>query len=111
MAINPINYMSNRGGIPRLQSTGVTVTTTDVQFSFNANATFSNNFSGLVLVRLPQAIPSGTTTTLPIVFTSAAGSQALTLSSGTAATVADIPGAGVYLVYYDRPTNTLQLIK
>lgn len=108
--INPINYMSNRGGIPRLQSTGVVVGTTDVQFTFNADATFSRGFSGLVLVRLAQAIPSGTTTTLPIVFSSSAGTQAVTTYNGTAVTVAEITGTGIYLLYYDRATNTLQLI-
>lgn len=108
--INPINFMSNRGGIPRLQSTGVNVTATDVQFSFNADATFSRNYSGLVLVRLAQAIPSGTTTTLPIVFTSSAGTQAVTTYNGAAVTVAEITGTGIYLLYYDRATNILQLI-
>ena len=108
--INPINYMSNRGGIPRLQSTGVVVGTTDVQFTFNADATFSRNFSGLVLVRLARAIPSGTTTTLPIVFSSSAGTQAVTTYNGAAVTVAEITGTGIYLMYYDRATNVLQLI-
>ena len=108
--INPINYMSNRGGIPRLQSTGVVVGTTDVQFTFNADATFSRNFSGLVLVRLAQAIPSGTTTTLPIMFGSSAGTQEVTTYNGAAVTVAEITGTGIYLLYYDRATNTLQLI-
>ena len=108
--INPINYMSNRGGIPRLQSTGVVVGTTDVQFSFNADATFSRNFSGLVLVRLAQSIPSETTTTLPVVFSSSAGTQAVTTYNGAAVTVADITGSGIYLLYYDRATNVLQLI-
>lgn len=108
--INPINLMSNRGGIPRLQSTGVVVGATDVQFTFNADATFTRNYSGLVLVRLNQSIPEGTTTTLPIVFNSSVGSQALTSYNGDALTVADISGTGIYLMYYDRGTNSLQLI-
>lgn len=108
--INPRNFMSNRGGIPRLQSTGVVVGTADVQFTFNADATFSNNYSGLVLVKLQQPIPSGTTGTLPIVFSSTAGTQAVTARGGEAVTVAQITGTGIYLFYYDRATNVLQLI-
>ena len=86
------------------------VGTTDVQFTFNADATFSRGFSGLVLVRLAQAIPAGTTTTLPIVFSSSAGTQAVTTYNGAAVTVAEITGTGIYLMYYDRATNVLQLI-
>ncbi len=109
--INPFYYLANRGGIPRIKSTGVTVNgTTNVQFSFAADATFSANFSGLVLVRLDQAIPSGTTTTLPIVFTSSAGTQALTTYNEADVTVADIKGTGIILCYYDRGTNTLQAL-
>lgn len=109
--INPIFYLANRNGIPRIKSTGVTVNgTTNVQYSFSADASFSSNFSGLVLVRLDQAIPTGTTATLPIVFTSSAGSQPLTTYDSTNVTVNDIAGTGIFLCYYDRATNVLQAL-
>ncbi len=108
--VNPVNFMSNRSGIPRIQSTGVVVGASEVSFTFNADVTFSRNYSGLVLVRLLQAIPSGTTTTLPVVFTSSAGTQALTGPGGTALTVADVATPGIYLLYYDRATNVLQKV-
>ncbi len=107
----PFYYLANRGGIPRVESEGVTVSTSDVKFSFRSNLQFSRAFSGLVLVRLAQAIPSGTTGTLPVVFTSTgAGDQALTTLDGAAVTVDNIGGTGVYLAYYEASSRTLQLL-
>ena len=60
--------MANKNGIPRLESTGVTVGATNVRFSFRNHPFLSAPFSGLILFRLAQPIPSGTTGTLPVVF-------------------------------------------
>lgn len=109
-SINPINFLSNRNGIPRIASMSVNVNTADVTFTFNSDFTFSRNFSGLVLVKLDQSIPSGTTTTLPIILSSSIGVQPVVTKNGTAVTVADITGTGIYLMYFDRLTSTLQLI-
>lgn len=108
--INPINYTSNRGGIPRISSTGITVGTADVRFAFRSDFTFSQNFSGILLVRLGQSVPTGTTGTLPIVLTSPAGTQAVTNRGGSALTVAGLSGEGIYMMYYDRASGTLQLL-
>lgn len=110
MAIaNPIFYYANRVGIPRIESQSVTVGTSDVAFSFSSDIRFSRNYSGLVLVKLNQSIPTGTTTTLPVVFTSTVGgAKPLTGKGGAAVTVADITGTGIYLVYYEN--GTLQLM-
>ena len=80
-SINPINFLSNRNGIPRIASTSVSVNTADVTFNFSSDFTFSRNFSGLVLVKLDQSIPSGTTTTLPVLLSSAPHSGHLVLLS------------------------------
>lgn len=63
----------NRGGIPAISSLSVTVTANEVQFDFNNHRNIGAPFRGLLIVRLNQAIPAGTTTTLPIVFTSGGG--------------------------------------
>lgn len=103
--------MANRNGIPRIKSTGVVVNgTTNVQYSFTADASFSAGYNGLVLVRIDQPIPSGTSGTLPVVFVSAAGTQAVTGYGGAAITAGDVPGTGVYLMYFDRSTGTLQAL-
>jgi hypothetical protein len=107
----PFNINVNMGGIPCLRSTAVTVSTTDVRFDFNAHRNVGRPFVGLVIVQLAQAIPTGTTTTLPIIFTTEQGNPAnLTTYNGDNVTVADIAGTGVYLVFVDTQSGIVQLL-
>lgn len=100
----PAFYIANRFGIPRLQSTSVSVSATAVTYDFrNAGA---GNFAGLILVNLAQAIPDGTTATLPVKF----GNVQLTRLDNADVTVADLQGTGIYLAYYDSTTGLLQLL-
>lgn len=101
----------NRGGIPAISSVDVTVTTTEVQFDFNNHPNVGAPFRGILITRLNQAIPTGTTATLPIAFTTGGGnSQRLIGFGGNEITVADIPGTGIYLCWFESQTNTLQLL-
>ncbi|MBO5217551.1 MAG: hypothetical protein J6B41_07400 [Alistipes sp.] len=101
----------NANGIPTLSSLSVNVTATQVAFDFNNHRNIGAPYRGLLIIRLAQAIPTGTTTTLPVVFTSSGGNaQPLTTYNGEPVTVADIAGTGVYLVWYESATNTLQLL-
>lgn len=101
----------NRGEIPAISSLSVNVTTTEVQFDFNNHRNIGTPFRGLLIVRLNQAIPTGTTTTLPVVFTSSGGNpQRLTGFNGADITVAQISGTGIYLCWFEHTTNTLQLL-
>lgn len=96
----------NRGGIPAISSLSVTVTANEVQFDFNNHRNIGAPFRGLLIV-----IPAGTTTTLPIVFTSGGGNaQKLTGYNGADITVSQIPGTGIYLCWFEHSTNTLQLL-
>jgi hypothetical protein len=62
-------------------------------------------------VQLAQAIPDGTTTTLPVVFTTEGGNPAnLTTYDGANVTVADIAGTGIYLVWVDTQSGVVQLL-
>lgn len=107
----PFNINVNVGGIPCLRSTAVTVGTTEVRFDFNAHRNVGRPFVGLVVVQLAQAIPAGTTTTLPIVFTTKGGNPAnLTTYNGDNVTVADVAGTGVYLVFVDTQSGLVQLL-
>lgn len=101
----------NVNGIPALRSLSVTVTATDVRFDFNNHRNVGSPFRGLIVINLAQAIPTGTTATLPVLFTSDGGNtQALTTLNGEAVTVADITGTGIYLVWFENSTSTLQLL-
>lgn len=107
----PFNINVNVGGIPALRSIGVTVNTTEVKFDFNSHRNVGRPFVGIVVVQLAQVIPAGTTTTLPIVFTTDGGNPAnLTTFNGANVTVADIPGTGVYLVWVDTQSGNVQLL-
>lgn len=108
--ILPAYINVNVNGIPTLSSNSVTVGTTQVAFDFNNHRNVGRPFRGLIIIRLAQAIPAGTTTTLPIVFTSDGdNTQALTKENGEAVTVADIPGTGIYILWFESQTNTLQV--
>jgi hypothetical protein len=101
----------NQSGIPAIKSNTITVGTADVRFDFNNHRNVGRPFRGLLVVYLAQVIPAGTTATLPIVFTSDSGNpKEVTTFNGDAITVADIPGMGVYLFWYESQSDTLQLL-
>lgn len=108
MARFPFQYV-NINGLPTIQSRSVVVTESSVDFKFNPDWD-RRPFRGLILVYLSEEIPTGTTTTLPIRFSMGGGTSNVTLAGGANWTVADIPGPGVYLLYYDRLADTLQLL-
>ena len=108
MARFPYQYI-NINGIPTIEARKVVVTDTAVNFQFRPDFD-GTPFRGLLLVYFPDAIPEGTTTTLPITFTMAGNTQTLTYAGGDAVTVADFGSIGVHIVYYDRFANLLQLI-
>lgn len=101
----------NQPGIPTLRSLSVTVGTSDVRFDFNNHRNVGRPFRGLLIVNLAQPIPTGTTDTLPIVFTSGGANVAqLTTFNGDPVTVDNISGTGVYLCWYESSTDSLQLL-
>lgn len=107
--INPF-YFSNRGGVPKIDVQGISVTDARVEFSLPTNAFRFLPENGLVLIRIGVAIPTGTTTTLPVVFTSNDAVQAITDVGAAEITAADLPSTGVYLFFYDKSGNVMQLL-
>ena len=104
--INPL-ILANSQGIPRLEATGVNVTSTDVRFTFQNQPFLNAPFIGLILFKLPL-IPAGTTATLPVVFTTNGNNQtAVNYDTGVAMTVADFTRSGVYLAIYDSEDGIL----
>lgn len=108
MARWPFQYV-NINGIATIESRAVTVTETSVDFRFNPDWD-RRPFRGLLLVYLSEAIPEGTTTSLPIRFSMGGNTSNVTLAGGDNLTVADLPGVGIYLLYYDRLADELQLL-
>lgn len=94
-----------------LRSISVTVTATDVQFVFRNRPNFGRSYFGGLYAYLAQLIPTGTTATLPIIFTSDGGNPTPVVGlDDVPITVADIPGTGVYHLFYDQSAGRLQLI-
>ena len=107
--LRPFTWV-NRNGSAAIASTGVKVNTTDVVFTFKNHAFVNANYRGTIFVNLMQAIPTGTTGTLPILFETNGATQAVSKFNGAPLTVADIPGTGVVQLWFERDTNTLQLM-
>lgn len=100
----------NRNGSAAIASTSVKVNTSDVVFTFKNHAFVNANYRGTIFVNLRQAIPTGTTGTLPILFETNGATQAVSKFNGEPLTVADVPGTGVVQLWFERDTNTLQLM-
>lgn len=102
---NPF-FMANRNGIPRIEATGVSVSSTAVTYSFQRNAFYNRNFAGLIIFRLPAyTAPSSA---VPIIFDTDGEQQSVTTIGGTTVTSAELNQSGVYLAFYDG--STLQLL-
>ena len=108
MATFPYQYV-NINGVPTIETQDITVSDTAVDFKFN-RCMMCSPIRGLLLVYISEPIPEGTTETLPITFTMAGTTRNVTVAGGANLTVADFGGTGVYLMYYDRMTDVLQLI-
>ena len=107
--LRPFTWV-NRNGSAAIASTGVKVNTTDVVFTFKNHAFVNANYRGTIFVNLMQAIPTGTTGALPILFETNGATQAVSKFNGAPLTVADVPGTGVVQLWFERDTNTLQLM-
>lgn len=104
------NVTTNAGGIPYLISTNVTVSATTVDIALGWSRRQLSPV-GYFTVRLQDAIPAGTTTTLPITLSLNGVTRALTLFDGSPVTVAElIGGTGAFLVFNDRFNGILQLM-
>lgn len=98
---------TNTRGIPYIRTNGVTVGTDAVEFAlgFRSIAPF-----GDITINIADAIPEGTTGTLPVRFTLNGNTRTLTYFGGEAVTAADITGTGRIKVFHDYYDGSLQLM-
>lgn len=102
-----VNVTSNTNGIPYLRTTNVSVGTEAVDFGLGFRRIPP---VGYLTINIAEAVPAGTTGTLPIRFTLNGSTRALTYFGGAAVTAADIASTGVLLVWYNWYDGTLQLV-
>lgn len=100
-------YSTNGGGIPYIRTNSVTVSADTVDFSLGFRRIQP---VGYLTVNLAEAIPEGTTGTLPVRLTLFGNTRNLTYFGGENVTAADITGTGVITVFYDWFSGTLQLM-
>ena len=101
-----INVTANVNGIPYLVTDGVSVTEESVDFALGFRRIPK---VGKIAIRIANAIPEGTTGTLPIRFTLNGNTRPITFFGGNAVTAADLAGVGVIELWYDWFNGILEL--
>jgi len=101
-----VNVTTNVNGIPVLRTSSVTVGTDTVDLALGFRRIPQ---MGYLTINIADAIPTGTTGTLPVRFTLNGSTRNLTFFGGTNVTAADLEGVGVITVFYDFFSGLLQL--
>ena len=75
------------------------------------NGAYRNRpYVGGFYINLRDAIPEGTTGTLPVLVGTNGDTRPLNTYGGAAVTVANLAGAGIYLLHYNKYTNEVFLV-
>ena len=98
---------TNAGGIPYIVSTNTTVGTENVNIALGIRRIQP---VGYLTIIISDAVPTGTTTTLPVTLTLNDVTKSLTLPNGTAVTAEDLIGVNVITVFNDRTRGLLVLM-
>lgn len=105
----------NQGGIPAIQTVAVNTVGTVTTLSFNSHPyRQTNRFYGFFVIRIDQDT-SGITSTNTVQFdTQGVGGSAINVyqANGQIATINELTSLGqsVYLCFYDRDNNRVQII-
>lgn len=101
------NVTTNAGGIPYLSSSNVTIgtETVDIALGFRRIQPV-----GHLTIFIDDAVPTGTTGTLPVTITLNGTTRALTLPNGTPVTAEELIGVNIIDVFNDRFRGILALM-
>ena len=102
-----MTFSTNESGTPYLRTTGVNVGTDAVDFGLGFRRIPP---VGYLTIKIREAVPTGTTGTLPIRFTLNGNTRTLTYFGGNSVTAADLASTGVILVFYNFFDGTFQLV-
>lgn len=98
---------TNAGGIPYIVSTNTTVGTESVDIALGIRRIQP---VGYLTIIISDAIPTGTTATLPVTLALNDTTKALNLPNGTAVTAAELLGVNAITVFNDRTRGLLILM-
>lgn len=93
-----------------LPTVAVTVGTDNVTLELPNHAFRNRDYVGGFFLNLRQAIPAGTTATLPVLIGTNGDTRQLMEYEGTPATVANFAGPGIYEIHYNKYTNELYIV-
>lgn len=93
-----ISVTTNASGVPYLRTNSVTVSADNVDFALGFRRIPP---VGYLTVNIADAIPDGTTGTLPVRLTLNGSTRNLTFFGGDNVTAADLTGTGVITVFMD----------
>lgn len=99
-----------RNNFNTIPSTGVTVGTENVTIELPNHALFRRDYVGSFFLDLREAIPAGTTATLPILIGVNGDTRPLMEYGTTPATVANFAEPGIYEIHYNRHTDQLYVV-
>ena len=88
----------------------VTVGAENVTLELPNHAFRNRDYVGGFYVNLRQAIPAGTTATLPILIGTNGDTRPLLAYGNEPVTVTNIAGPGIYEIHYNKYTNELYLV-
>lgn len=75
------------------------------------NGAYRNRpYVGGFFINLREAIPTGTTGTLPVLVGTNGDTRPLTTYGGAAVTAENLAGTGIYLLHYNKYTNEVFLV-
>ena len=93
-----------------LPTVAVTVGTENVTLELPNHAFRNRDYVGGFYVSLRQAIPAGTTATLPILIGTNGDTRPLLAYNNEPVTVGNLAGTGIYEIHYNKYTNELFLV-
>ena len=102
-----INVTIDANGVPYLRTNSVTVGTDAVDFALGFRRIPAVTH---ITINVANAIPDGTTGTLPVRFTLNGQTRNLTFFGGTNVTAADLTGTGIIDTIYDWYNGVFQLV-
>ena len=88
----------------------IKVNTDNVVLELPNGAYRNRPYVGGFYINLRDAIPEGTTGTLPVLVGTNGDTRPLTTYGGTAVTVENLAGTGIYLLHYNKYTNEVFLV-
>ena len=99
-----------RNNFNTLPTVGVTVGTDNVTLELPNHAFRNREYVGGFYINLRQAIPAGTTGTLPVLIGTNGDTRPLMSYDNKPVLVENLAGTGIYLIHYNKYTNELFLV-